>query len=61
MQELNRGQEKADIKCISIDFKNQFVAASSERGTIHIWSLAQSIEKIKKSGKIAIMEEEKNF
>ena len=61
LQELNRGQEKADIKCISIDFKNQFVAASSERGTIHIWSLAQSIEKIKKSGKIAILEEEKNF
>ena len=52
LQELNRGQEKADIKCISIDFKNQFIAASSQRGTIHIWSLAQSIEKIKKLGKI---------
>ena len=52
LQELNRGQEKADIKCISIDYDNQFIAASSERGTIHIWSLAQSIEKIKKSGLI---------
>jgi len=61
LQELNRGQEKADIKCISIDFKNQFIAASSERGTIHIWSLAQSIEKIKKSGKIPILEEENNY
>ena len=60
LQELNRGKEKADIKCISIDFKNQFIAASSERGTIHIWSLSQSLEKIKKSGKILISEEEKN-
>ena len=60
LQELNRGKEKADIKYISIDFKNQFIAASSERGTIHIWSLSQSIEKIKKSGKILMLEEEKN-
>lgn len=60
LQELNRGKEKADIKHISFDFKNQFIAASSERGTIHIWSLSQSIEKIKKSGKILIVEEEKN-
>jgi len=60
LQELNRGNEKADIKYISIDFKNQFIAASSERGTIHIWSLSQSIEKIKKSGKILLVEEEKN-
>ena len=60
LQELNRGKEKADIKYISIDFKNQFIAASSGRGTIHIWSLSQSIEKIKKSGKILMLEEEKN-
>lgn len=66
LQELNRGKEKADIKCISIDFKSQFIAVSSERGTIHIWSLSQSIEKIKKSekiknsGKLLAFEEEKN-
>ena len=60
LQELNRGNEKADIKYISIDFKNQFIAASSEKGTIHIWSLSQSIEKIKKSGKILLVEEDKN-
>ena len=58
LQELNRGKEKADIKYISIDFKNQFIAASSERGTIHIWSLSQSIEKIKNSGKVLMIEEE---
>ena len=65
LQELNRGKEKADIKCISIDLNNQFIAVSSERGTIHIWSLSQSIEKIKnsekikKSGKLVLIEEEK--
>ena len=56
LQELNRGQEKAEIKYISIDFRNQFLAASSERGTIHIWSLSLSIEKLNKSGKIKIVE-----
>ena len=60
LQELNRGKDKAEIKYISLDFKNQFIAASSERGTIHIWSLSQSIEKIKKSGKVLMVEEEKN-
>ena len=56
LQELNRGKEKAEIKYISIDFKNQFLAASSERGTIHIWSLSQSLEKLKKSGKYKFTE-----
>ena len=58
LQELNRGAEKADIKCISIDFRNQFLAASSIKGTIHIWSLSQSIEKLKKSGKYKINDED---
>lgn len=56
LQELNRGKEKADIKYISIDFKNQFLAASSERGTIHIWSLSQSLDKLRKSGKLKTIE-----
>ena len=29
LQELNRGKEKAEIKYISIDFKNQYLAASN--------------------------------
>ena len=56
LQELNRGKEKAEIKYISIDFKNQYLAASSERGTIHIWSLYQSLAKLKESGKYKINE-----
>lgn len=59
LQELNRGKEKAEIKCISIDNKGQFLAASSERGTIHIWSLNQSIEKLQKMGKIINIENDK--
>ena len=39
VKEFYRGKEKAEIKCISLDFRNQFLAASSERGTIHIWKL----------------------
>ena len=57
LQELNRGSEKAEIKCISIDFNNQFIAVSSERGTIHIWSLKESYEAMKKSGKVNLVEE----
>ena len=52
LQELNRGKEKADIKYISIDFKNQFLAASSERGTIHIWSLYNNENKISNTGSV---------
>ena len=58
LQELNRGKEKAAIKCISINFNNQFIAASSERGTIHIWSLKEAYETMKKSGKVHLVEEE---
>ena len=59
LQELNRGKEKAKIKCISIDFNNQFIAASSERGTIHIWSLKESYEAMKKQGKVTLVDEGK--
>ena len=61
LQELNRGKEKAEIKCIAMDYKNQYLAASSERGTIHIWSLVESLEKIQKMGKIINMDENQNI
>lgn len=61
LQELNRGKEKAEIKCIAMDYKNQFLAASSERGTIHIWTLVESLEKIQKMGKIINMDENQNI
>ena len=58
LQELHRGKNIADIKCISIDLKTHFIAASSDRCTIHIWSLRTAIQAIKKENKIAITEEE---
>ena len=49
MQELRRGKDKADIKhiCFSPDFK--LLAASSNKGTIHIWSLANTWKKLNKN------------
>ena len=49
LQEVRRGKDKADIKhiCFSPDYK--FLAASSNKGTIHIWSLSQTLKKLNKS------------
>jgi WD40 repeat protein len=49
LQELRRGKDKADIKhiCFSPDYK--FLAASSNKGTIHIWSLSMTLKKLNKS------------
>lgn len=58
LQEFNRGMEKADIKCITIAYNNKYLASSSERGTIHIWSLDKSRRKIKQSGKIIMTDED---
>jgi len=40
LQEVRRGAEKAEIYCISFDLASKFIACSSDRGTIHIFSLA---------------------
>jgi WD40 repeat protein len=47
LQELRRGKEKAEIYSISFDHNNLFLACSSDRGTIHIFSLYKVNEKIK--------------
>ena len=49
LQEVRRGKDKADIKhiCFSSDYR--FLAASSSKGTIHIWSLAPTLKKLNKS------------
>ena len=60
LEELHRGKEKAEIKYISFNPNNQFIAVSSEKGTIHIWSLAESIKKIKESIKFLGFEEKAN-
>lgn len=40
VQELRRGAEKAEIYSVCFDSSSKFIACTSDRGTIHIFSLA---------------------
>ena len=42
LQEVRRGKDKADIKYICFEPNYRFIAATSNKGTIHIWSLANT-------------------
>lgn len=42
LHELRRGAERADIYSICFNYNSQFVAVSSDRGTVHIFSLKSS-------------------
>ena len=46
LAEFFRGKEKAEINCICFDNLNNFIAVSSDRGTIHIWSLKKTLHKL---------------
>ena len=48
IQEVRRGKEKAQIRCICFEQNYKFIAASSTRGTIHIWSLSTAMKNLKK-------------
>ena len=48
VQEVRRGKEKAQIRSICFDQNNRLIAASSSRGTVHIWSLSTAIKNLKK-------------
>ena len=48
LQEVRRGKDKADIKYICFEPSYKFIAASSNKGTIHIWSLAKSLKSLNK-------------
>ena len=48
LQEVRRGKDKADIKYICFEPNYKFIAASSNKGTIHIWSLANTLKNLKK-------------
>lgn len=52
VQEVRRGKEKAQIKCICFEQNNKFIAATSNRGTVHIWSLSTALKNFKKKSKI---------
>lgn len=47
LQEVRRGSEKAEIYYISFDATSTFFCVSSDRGTVHIFSLATAQKKLK--------------
>lgn len=57
LQELRRGKDKAEIQYICFDPYSKLVASTSDRGTIHIWSLATAIKKMKETGEVITVKE----
>ena len=49
LQEVRRGKDKADIKFICFEPNYKFLAASSNKGTIHIWSLSNTLKSLNKT------------
>jgi len=47
LSQFKRGKGKAEIHYICFDKFSNFLAVTSDRGTIHIWSLGDVTEKIK--------------
>jgi WD40 repeat protein len=65
LQELRRGKDKAEIHHICFDPYSKLIASTSDKGTIHIWSLSTSLKKMKDFGDVisvkeSIDEESKN-
>ena len=62
LQEVRRGKDKADIHYICFDSSSSFIAATSDKGTIHIWTLTSGLKKLKedeeKEKNVKINEEE---
>ena len=46
LQEVRRGAEKAEIYSLAYDPLSKFLACSSDRGTVHIFSLATANKKL---------------
>ena len=49
IQEVRRGKDKADIKYICFEPNLKYLAASSNKGTIHIWSLSETLKSLNKT------------
>jgi WD40 repeat protein len=47
LQEVRRGAEKAEIYSLAFDPTTKFIACSSDRGTVHIFSLTTAHKKLK--------------
>ena len=50
LNEFYRGKDKAEINYICFDRLSKFLAITSDRGTLHIWSMSSVIEKLKDLG-----------
>ena len=44
IKEVRRGKDKATIKYICFDENNMLMAATSTRGTVHIWSITKNLK-----------------
>lgn len=53
LQELRRGTDKAEIQSIAFDKSSQWLASTSDKGTVHIFSLADSHKVIYENDKKA--------
>ena len=60
MQELRRGREKAEIHSICFDLKGVWLACSSDRSTIHIFTVNVKTDGIKLSDEEAKATNEDN-
>ena len=50
LQELRRGSDKAEIYSISIDVETKWLGCTSDKGTVHIFSLARlDLKHLKKN------------
>ena len=47
LSQFKRGMEKVEINYICFDNLNNYLAATSDKGTIHIWSLNKVVENLK--------------
>jgi WD40 repeat protein len=43
IQEVRRGSDHADVYCISFDPISRYLACSSDKGTIHIFSIRADV------------------
>ena len=56
LYDVRRGKEKAEINNISFSFNSKLLSVSSNRGTIHIFSMESALKKMKEKN---FVEEEK--
>ena len=60
LAQFYRGKDKAEINHICFDKFSNFLAVSSDKGTVHIWSLGGVFEKLKVIEKDNLIQNEPN-